>query len=82
METMNELTCAEMVEILSDYFEGVLGTDYMKLCAEHLANCEACEEYYRGLVYAIRIAGGMRAGAVTAPPMEQLTQLFRQRQNQ
>ena len=80
METMNELTCAAIVEILSDYFEGALASDYMKLCAGHLADCEACKEYYRGLVYAIGVAGRIRAGLAVAPPMERLTELFRQRQ--
>jgi len=81
MEAMNELTCAEIVEILSDYFEEVLGADYMKLCSGHLADCEACADYYCGLVYAIGVAGEMRGGAAIEPPMGKLTELFRQRQN-
>ena len=76
METMKELTCAEVVEILSDYLEKALGPELSKMCSEHLAECEDCEGYLRGLVHAISVAGALRANA-TEVPMGTLMALYR-----
>jgi anti-sigma factor RsiW len=42
---MSELTCQEFVELVTDYFEGVLDADRTARFDEHRALCPGCETY-------------------------------------
>jgi len=40
-----ELACQELVELVTDYLEGVLPPDLKDAVREHLSGCEGCSEY-------------------------------------
>lgn len=42
---MDGLTCAEMVEQITDYLEGVLPPDQIAKFRAHLISCDGCEAY-------------------------------------
>jgi anti-sigma factor RsiW len=42
---MSDLTCQEFVELVTDYFEGVLDPDTTARFDEHRALCPGCETY-------------------------------------
>ena len=64
------LICQELVELASDYLEGVLDERDVRLIDRHLAECAGCTEYVEQLRATIRIAGTLR-GATIAPDAEQ-----------
>jgi anti-sigma factor RsiW len=42
---VEELTCQELVELVTDYFEGALPPDQRALFDAHVAECPGCEIY-------------------------------------
>lgn len=42
---MTELTCQELVELVTDYLEGALDADATARFEQHLAACPGCETY-------------------------------------
>ena len=42
---MGELSCQEFVELVTDYFEGVLDADAVARFDEHRARCPGCDTY-------------------------------------
>jgi anti-sigma factor RsiW len=51
------LSCQELVELVTDYLEGALGTADARRFEEHIAVCDACTEYLRQLHETIRLVG-------------------------
>jgi len=39
------VTCQQLVELVTDYFEGALGESTVSRVEEHLARCEGCVTY-------------------------------------
>jgi len=42
---VDEVTCREFVELVSDYWEGALSEERMELVEEHLVICDSCKTY-------------------------------------
>lgn len=42
---MDDITCAELVELVTDYLEGVLGPEEVRRFNDHLATCDCCEAH-------------------------------------
>jgi predicted anti-sigma-YlaC factor YlaD len=41
----NEVTCQQFVELVTDYFEGALGSRTLSQVEEHLVMCDWCATY-------------------------------------
>ena len=41
----DEITCQQFVELVTDYFEGALGTTTLSRVEEHLVMCDWCVTY-------------------------------------
>jgi MFS family permease len=52
--TPDELACKELVEVVTDYLDGVLPPDLRDMVQTHLASCDGCAEYVRQLESTIR----------------------------
>jgi predicted anti-sigma-YlaC factor YlaD len=52
-----ELTCKELVEVVSDYLEGSMPAERRLLFEEHLASCDGCRTYLEQMQETIRLAG-------------------------
>lgn len=52
-----EMACKELVEVVTDYFEGALSAEDHRRFEAHLAECDSCVEYVDQLR---QIAGGLR----------------------
>jgi predicted anti-sigma-YlaC factor YlaD len=52
-----ELTCKELVEVVSDYLEGSMPAERRLLFEEHLAFCEGCQTYLEQMQETIRLTG-------------------------
>jgi anti-sigma factor RsiW len=73
--TEPELTCRELVELVTDYLEGALPGDVRERFDEHLAECPHCTEFVRQIEVTIALMGrvtedelpsGLRSGLVAA----------------
>lgn len=54
---MSAMTCAELVELVTDYLEGDLDEQTARRFEEHLALCPGCQTYVEQIQQVIRTAG-------------------------
>jgi anti-sigma factor RsiW len=52
-----DLACIELVELVTDYIEGVLSDEQRRRVEEHLAACDGCDEYMAEIVTTITLTG-------------------------
>jgi anti-sigma factor RsiW len=62
----DELVCAEVVELVSDYLDGALPAPEAQRVAEHLAGCPGCEAYFEQVRATTEGLGRIAPG--TLPP--------------
>ena len=73
-----ELTCQELVEIVSDYLDGALPEADRERFDAHLETCEGCRRYLDQMRTTIRVAGTLNEGDLDPGVRDQLLQLFRE----
>lgn len=74
---MPELTCQEMVELVTDYLEGALSPGDTARFEAHLRSCSGCREYLAQIRLSMRAAGAPRPEALPPELMERLAAAFR-----
>jgi len=74
-----ELQCREVVDVLTDYFEGVLPVERRVVLEQHLLFCAGCTEYVDQLRTSIELTGRLQEADVPAPVMARLTSMFTER---
>ncbi len=72
-----ELTCIELVEIVTEYLEGTLLPDERSRFEEHLAICEGCGVFLDQMRETIRLAGHLSEDTLPAGAGETLLHAFR-----
>ena len=72
-----DLTCKEVVEIVSDYLEGVLSPDDRERFDAHLSMCDGCTFYVEQMRETIRLTGMLTEEQVPVEQRERLRQAFR-----
>lgn len=72
-----ELTCREMVELVSDYLDGALGGHDQALFEQHLVLCDGCTAYLDQIRRTVMLAGSLRPGSLDPPIRERLLETFR-----
>ena len=73
----DELTCKELVEILTDYFEGRMPPSVRLWVEEHLLVCPGCTTYVEQMRDTIMLVGVLRENDVPGPGRERLLRAFR-----
>lgn len=68
MSIDTELTCQELVEVVTGYLEGTKLAEERYRFEEHLAECPGCEAYLSQMRSTIRLLGGLAVGAKLASP--------------
>lgn len=63
---MSDLTCRELVELITDYLEGALTPDDRSRFDAHLAACGNCTQYVAQFRETIRLTGTLRTDDVTS----------------
>lgn len=71
-----ELSCIEMVELVTDYLEGALPRRARKRFERHLAGCEGCTRYLEQIRITVRLAG-RTAAAEQVQGLDSLRAAFR-----
>ena len=77
MRLDRELTCAEVVELVTDYLEGRLSVGDTERFEEHLAFCDGCQSYLRQMRATIVAAGRLREDDWPSGLHERLLEAFR-----
>ena len=73
----DEMTCQELVEVVTDYLEGALpAPDRVRLDA-HLAECPYCETYIAQIRQTIDAVGELSIEMISRERQEQLLEAFR-----
>jgi anti-sigma factor RsiW len=75
--TTTELTCKEMVEIVTDYLEDRLPPTDRRRFEEHLARCEGCRNYLDQMRETIQLVGALGEDSIPVPVRERLLRAFR-----
>ncbi len=71
------LTCKELVELVTDYLEGVLPPEDRERFEVHLATCDGCTVYLQQMRKTIQTVGNLQENNLSAQAKENLLRLFR-----
>jgi anti-sigma factor RsiW len=63
--TVRELSCQEIVELVTDYLEGAMDDELRASFEAHLAGCPHCTHYLEQMEATISVAGTITAEALT-----------------
>jgi len=74
---MSELTCKELVELVTEYLEGTLPAAERQRFDEHLAGCAACTRYVAQFKTVIELTGRLHPEDVTPDARAALLAEFR-----
>ena len=75
--TIAHLTCAELVEIVTDYLEGALSEDDRLRFELHLVMCEGCVAYLAQFRHTISAVGRLAEDDLSAQARDALLAAFR-----
>jgi anti-sigma factor RsiW len=73
---VQEMTCKELVELVTDYFEGVLPAQERIRFEKHLSDCGGCRAYLSQMRKTIQIVGRLTEDQIDAEAKEKLLAVF------
>ena len=79
---MHDMTCREVVEVVTDFLEGRLAVDRRDVFERHMAMCTWCQTYLAQMRETLSVAGRLRDEDVPDPLVESLALAFRAERNQ
>ena len=71
------IECRELVELVTDYLEGVLDPDTRAELEAHLGLCPGCAEYVRQMEITLRMVGTVPLGSLSEKTKADLLEAFR-----
>jgi anti-sigma factor RsiW len=77
MNVVRELTCQEIVELVTEYLEGTMDEGLRAAFDAHLAKCGGCTHYLEQIEATIRIAGTIEAESLSPEFTAGLLEAFR-----
>ena len=77
MKLARDLTCAEIVELITDYLEGGLPAAARERFEEHIAYCVSCLGYLHQMRQTIAVVGRLREEDLSPELQQGLLQAFR-----
>jgi anti-sigma factor RsiW len=73
----DDITCAELVELVTEYLEGALEPDLLERFEEHLVLCDGCAIHVEQMSETIRASGALREEDLQPEFAERLLVAFR-----
>lgn len=73
----HDLTCQELVELVTDYLEGALSSSDQVRFQAHLAMCRYCTAYLAQMQRTIQVLGRLTEASLEPYARDDLLQLFR-----
>ena len=77
MNDFDELTCRELVELVTDYLDYSLPADQRTLFEEHLVLCDACCDYLDQFEHTVEVVGRLRENDLSDSTRDALMTTFR-----
>jgi predicted anti-sigma-YlaC factor YlaD len=77
MPTEDELSCQQVVELVTDYLENALLPETQKRLEEHVAECPGCENYIEQMQLTIDMLHQIARTSAFPATKQELLQLFR-----
>ncbi len=74
---MDELTCKQVVELVTAYLEGALSTEDRRRFDEHLAGCPFCTIYLEQMRETISALGHLPEASISPDALSELRKAFR-----
>jgi anti-sigma factor RsiW len=72
-----QLSCQELVELVTDYFEGALSPETRALFEQHIGRCTGCHEYVEQMRTTIELTGSLTTDDVSPDAAARLLDAFR-----
>ncbi len=72
-----DIACREIVEIVTEYLEGILSRRDRKRFERHIGGCDACREYLRQMRRMIHAVGAIREEDIPTGVRTELMEAFR-----
>jgi anti-sigma factor RsiW len=72
-----QLSCQELVELVTDYFEGALPPEEHVRFEQHAATCQGCGVYLEQMRVTVRLLGRLPANALPPGAEAELLGAFR-----
>jgi len=76
MQTENELSCQQVVELVTDYLENALLPEMRERLEAHVAECPGCENYLEQMQQTIDMLHQIARESVFPATKQELLQLF------
>ena len=75
--TIEQLSCQELVELVTDYLEGALPQGERASFEHHIEGCKGCHEYVRQMRQTIELTGSLTPADVSPDAEAALLAAFR-----
>jgi anti-sigma factor RsiW len=75
--TYEELSCQELVELVTDYLEGALPAELHERFDEHIAHCKGCQAYLAQMRATVRATGTLTPESLSPDAESTLLEAFR-----
>jgi len=75
--TSVDLSCQELVELITDYLEGALSERERTRFEEHLTQCPGCRIYLDQMQRTIAVVGRLSEDDLASPARDELLDIFR-----
>ena len=72
-----DLPCQELVELVTDYFEGAMPAALRERFDAHLGICGPCREYLEQMRQTLRVVGRLTEESIPPAGRDQLLAMFR-----
>ena len=77
MNEVEQLSCQELVELVTDYLEGVLPEEARLRFEDHIGRCGGCKLYLEQMRQTISLLGHLPEEALTPDAERELLEAFR-----
>jgi anti-sigma factor RsiW len=75
--SVEQLSCQELVELVTSYLEGALPPDERASFEHHIEGCTGCNEYVRQMRMTIELTGRLTAADLSPDAEAKLLTVFR-----
>lgn len=76
-ESVHQLSCQELVELVTDYLEGALPEDERRRFDEHIDGCEGCRRYVEQMRATLESVGELSPASLDPETEQTLLTTFR-----
>ena len=77
MRLADDLSCKELVELVTDYFDEALAERDRQRFEEHIVFCDGCENYLHQMRTTVDLVGGLTEADLAPAMADELLTAFR-----